>query len=58
MTGSSGVFILNDNTGREIIQTRSLQANDSEESGALDYWVDGLTVAQIPAGSVVYVYYE
>lgn len=57
-TSGTGVFVLNDGTGREILRTRSLQAADSEESGALDYWIDGLVVAQIPSGGTVYVYYE
>lgn len=56
---SSGIFILKDaSSGRIIIQTRSLQANDSEESGALDYWIDGLYVDTIPSGAQVHVYYE
>lgn len=56
---TSGAFILTDNAGtHELLRTRALQANDSEESGAMDFWFDGVKVSQIPAGGIVYVYYE
>ena len=58
-TSGTGVAILTDNGGtHEIFHSRSLQASDAEESGALDYWVDGITVSQLPTGAIVHVYYE
>lgn len=56
--GAGGVFIFTDADAQEIYRSASLQANDAEESGALDYWIDGLVVSQIPAGAIAYVYYE
>lgn len=58
-TTGTGVVILTDNDGsHEIFRSRSLQASDAEESGALNYWVDGLKVSQLPTGAIVHVYYE
>lgn len=56
--GTSGQFILFDKSGgREIIRSGTLNANTSEESGAIFGWIDGVYVSQLPTGGLVHVYY-
>lgn len=57
-TSNSGVVeVLNKPAGRQIYQSAPLNANSEAYSGPIG-WVDGLFVAQLPAGGRLEVFYE